>query len=614
MQQYSSLPEPNSQVDATPTVLTTIQQLQAELWLEHSLSRLQNRLNDCLVSLTSNQQTVAGEAEIFQTVVNELNSVLNNTKVAIALVEPQKKVGKVCFVPTSTSQHSSSLMIEGMVKKKKKLRLRLAEEIDIDDLQLLAQQEPPGVWQLANDIDGVIGWLIIARTPVESDANAFKDTCIQITPQLLTRAVQQCVTTITQLRKVQSLQRHCQQLETINQQLERTNQLKNQFLANTSHEIRTPLSSITGFIHLLIAQGYEPSKERHQEYLGIIQSSSKHLLALINDILDLSKIEANQLEMQWEQVDLPTLCRNVLLLLKEKATNKGLKISLELDPNVNTLLADSLRLKQMLLNLLFNAVKFTTNGSVGLQVKLKNYWIYFTVWDTGIGISQEHQAELFQPYFQISNSVVSRNEGTGLGLVVTQKLAELHGGRVEVESELGHGSRFTIVLPLKQKCETEKVEEVEELGKVGKKAKTEDISRTSQSFSKNNYFPNILLVEDDSDNARLIQIYLQKLGYQINLVNNAEQMWKILYQQKPAVILLDIKLPDEDGLGIIQKLREHQQYRNIPIIVQTAMAMKGDREICLAAGVNEYISKPIDLPLLASLVAKNIYKTFYRNH
>ncbi|MGJ5673808.1 MAG: hybrid histidine kinase/response regulator HrmK [Nostochopsis sp.] len=605
MQQYSSLPEPNSQVDVTPTVLTTIQQLQAELWLEHSLSRLQNRLNDCLVSLTSNQQTVIGEAEIFQTVVNELNSVLNNTKVAIALVEPQKTVGKVCFIPTSISRHLSSLVIQGTVKKKKKLRLKLAEEIDIDDLQLLAQQEPASAWKLGNDIDGVIGWLIIARTPVESDVNSFKNACVQITSQLLTRAVQQCVATITLLRKVQSLQRYCQQLETTNQELERTNQIKNQFLANTSHEIRTPLSSITGFTHLLIAQGYEPSKERHQEYLSIIQSSSKHLLALINDILDLSKIEANQLEIQWEQVDLPTLCHNVLILLKEKAINKGLKLSLELDPNVNTLLADSLRLKQMLLNLLFNAVKFTTNGSVGLQVKLNNSWIYFTVWDTGIGISQEHQAELFQPYFQIYNSVVSRNEGTGLGLVVTRKLAELHGGRVEVESELGCGSRFTIVLPLKQQeGDSRGVGEIQEY--VENLSKTLIASPHHHVTTSSSDSPNILLVEDDSQNARLIQIYLQKLGYQINLVNNAKQMWKILDQQKPAVILLDIKLPDENGLAIIQKLREHQQYRNIPIIVQTAMAMKGDREICLAAGVNEYISKPIDLPLLGNLVSKYI--------
>lgn len=602
MQQYSNLPEQNSQVDATPTVLTTIQQLRAELWLERSLNRLQNRLNDCLVNLTSNQPTGAGEAEIFQTVVNELNSVLNNSKVAIALVEPQQTVGKVCFIPTSPPQNLPSLVLKGMVKKKKKFRLRLAEEIEIDDLQLLEQQQPPSAWQLATDIDGVIGWLIIIRTPVESDGNSFKDTCVQITSQLLTRAAQQCVTTITQFRKIQSLQQHCQQLETINQELERTNQLKNQFLANTSHEIRTPLSSITGFIHLLLAQGYDPSKERHQEYLSIIQSSSKHLLSLINDILDLSKIEANQLEIQWEKVDLQTLCHNVLILVKEKAANKGLKLSLELDPNVNTLLADSLRLKQMLLNLLFNALKFTTNGTVGLQVKSNNSWIYFTVWDTGTGISKKHQAELFQPYFQIPNSVVSQNEGTGLGLVVTRKLAELHGGRVEVESELGGGSRFTIVLPLRQ--EEGESGELGEVEGVGEDAKGEDRSRPSQLVSINNHSTNILLVEDDSHNAQLMQVYLERLGYQVKLANNSQQIWKILDQHKPAVILLDIKLPNENGLAIVRQLREHEQYRSIPIIVQTAMAMKGDREICLAAGVNEYISKPIDLPLLGNLVAK----------
>lgn len=602
MQQYSSLPEQNPQVDATPTVLTTIQQLRAELWLERSLNRLQNRLNDCLVNLTSNQPPGAGEAEIFQTVVNELNSVLNNGKVAIALVEPQQTVGKVCFIPTSPPQNLPSLVLKGMVKKKKKFRLRLAEEIEIDDLQLLEQQQPPSAWQLATDLDGVIGWLIIIRTPVESDGNSFKDTCVQITSQLLTRAAQQCVTTITQFRKIQSLQQRCQQLETINQELERTNQLKNQFLANTSHEIRTPLSSITGFTHLLLAQGYDPSKERHQEYLSIIQSSSKHLLSLINDILDLSKIEANQLEIQWEKVDLQTLCHNVLILVKEKAANKGLKLSLELDPNVNTLLADSLRLKQMLLNLLFNALKFTTNGTVGLQVKSNNSWIYFTVWDTGTGISKKHQAELFQPYFQIPNSVVSQNEGTGLGLVVTRKLAELHGGRVEVESELGGGSRFTIVLPLRQ--EEGESGELGEVEGVGEDAKGEDRSRPFQLVSINNHSTNILLVEDDSHNAQLMQVYLERLGYQVKLANNSEQMWKILDQQKPAVILLDIKLPTENGLAIVQQLREHEQYRSIPIIVQTAMAMKGDREICLAAGVNEYISKPIDLPLLGNLVAK----------
>jgi CheY-like chemotaxis protein len=385
----------------------------------------------------------------------------------------------------------------------------------------------------------------------------------------------------------------------LNQELERTNQLKNQFLANTSHEIRTPLSSIIGFTHLLLAQGYEPSRERHQEYLNIIQSSGKHLLALINDILDLSKIEANQLEMQWEKVDLQTLCRNVLILVKEKAANKGLKLVLEIDSNVTTLIADSLRLKQMLLNLLFNALKFTNTGTVGLQVKSNDSWIHFTVWDTGTGIPKEHQTELFQPYFQIANTVVGRDEGTGLGLAVTRKLAELHGGRVEVESELNSGSRFTIILPLRQAEEGE-------VGRTGDGEVANSQSPiTHYQLPITNYpSPNILLVEDDLPNAQMMQTYLQKLGYQVNLVKNAAEMWKSLNKQKPGVILLDVQLPDENGLALVKKLREHKYFRTIPIIVQTAMAMKGDRETCLAAGVNDYIAKPIDLPLLGTLVSK----------
>ena len=189
--------------------------------------------------------------------------------------------------------------------------------------------------------------------------------------------------------------------------------------------------------------------------MNIIQSSGKHLLALINDILDLSKIEANQLEVQWEEINVQTLCQNVFALVKEKAANKGLKLHLEIDPNATNLVADSLRLKQMLLNLLFNALKFTTTGTVGLKVETYGLLMHFTVWDTGTGISKDHQAGLFQPYFQIANSVVTREEGTGLGLAVTRKLAELHGGSVEVESELAHGSRFTIILPLTQEEEEE---------------------------------------------------------------------------------------------------------------------------------------------------------------
>ncbi|MBH8574664.1 response regulator [Nostocaceae cyanobacterium CENA369] len=594
MQQYSSLPEQNSQKDAPPKDLIKIQQLCAELWLERSLNQLQSRINDCLLSAcTAVIQPRSPEAEICQTVVNELDNALKTSRVAIALFQPQETV-KICYVSLAPSLGSQSELVEVMPKKGKKLQLRLQEVIELKVLQQLENQKPPQAWQITND-GGVIGWLMIATASLETDSEPLTASQMQLRSQLMARSAKLCAAALAQIRQIQSWQQQSQQFSSFNQELERTNQLKNQFLANTSHEIRTPLSSIIGFTHLLLAQGYDPNRERHQEYLKIIQSSGKHLLALINDILDLSKIEANQLEVQWENINVPELCRNVLALVKEKAANKGLKLCLELDPQIATLVADPLRLKQMLLNLLFNALKFTSTGAVGLQVVSKGRFAHFTVWDTGIGISKEDQAQLFQPYFQIANAVTSRTEGTGLGLAVTHKLAEIHGGCVEVESEVDRGSRFTIVLPLK----------LGEVGEVGEAREVEETKLFSYSLPVTpSYSVKILLVENDLPNGELMHTHLSKLGYQVSWVQNAVEMWAALTQLEPAVILMDINFPDGNGLNLVQQLRQNQQYCKIPIIAQTAMAMKGDRETCLAAGVNDYISKPIDLPLLTSLVAK----------
>ena len=468
MQQYSSLPEQNSQLDANSSILTTIEQLRAELWLERSVNQLQSQLNRCLALALSfeqapgktkdrqDTQTAITKAEIFQTVVNELNIALNFNVVAftspavvsIAIVQPQETVCSLGYMSSHSTTHSQPSPLAVMVSKGKTLRLKLKDEIDIEDLQQLENQQPQAAWCIVNDSLEIVGWLIAS---VKSSADSSGTNVIEQLPKLMSKAATMCAAALSQFERIDSLQQEAQQFNNHNQELQRTNQLKNQFLANTSHEIRTPLSSIIGFTHLLLAQGYDPSKQRHHEYLNIIQSSGKHLLALINDILDLSKIEANQLEVNWERLDVPQLCRNVLALVKEKAANKGLQMRLDIDSNIKNMVADPLRLKQILLNLLFNAVKFTETGTVGLEVKSQDDLMYFTVWDTGIGISQENQSELFQPYFQIFDERhVNGEEGTGLGLTVTRKLAEIHGGWVEVESQLHKGSRFTIVIPVEQ--------------------------------------------------------------------------------------------------------------------------------------------------------------------
>ncbi|MTJ54627.1 response regulator [Anabaena sp. UHCC 0253] len=604
MQQSSSLPERNSKIDGKP-LLTTIEHLRHQLWLESSLNKLQIRLKDYLISVaTTTQLGIAPEAEIFRIVVNELHTAFSDSLIAftqcivgIAIFEPQQLVGQISYISYSPYSASLTPKVEGISPTAKNLSIRLHKSIKLKDVQQMERQQLQSAWYLFGDTQGVRGWLIMNTSSFSPDCRLFKDAFAPLKLQLITKSVENCRTALAQLEQIQSRHQDCQQLANFNQELERTNQLKNQFLANTSHEIRTPLSSIIGFTHLLLAQGYEPEKARHQEYLRIIQSSGKHLLGLINDILDLSKIEANQLEVQWEIIDVSTLCRNVLALVKEKAANKGLTLRLEIETDIKNVIADPLRLKQMLLNLLFNGVKFTTKGTVGLQVASQEGFLRFTVWDTGTGISSEDQALLFRPYSQVVNPAVGRNEGTGLGLVVTQKLAEIHGGSLELESVVNQGSRFSILLPLKP------------TGKVLAAIETtaeydlEVVSRSGIDDSKISATV-ILLVEDDLPNGELMGIYLRRLGYQVSWVRNGEQMWTNLQEIAPDVILMDVSLPDANGLDLVQELRNNSQFQHIPIIAQTAMAMKGDREFCLAAGANEYICKPIDLQVLASLVAK----------
>jgi signal transduction histidine kinase/CheY-like chemotaxis protein len=628
MQHYSSLPEKNLQFDEMSKLLNAVQQLRAELWLERGLNKLQSRFNECLISACSqNLQHRQVEAEIFQVVVDELNDAFNFSQLemfslqechcAIALSQTGESTSKISYIPSSKVD-SQKLPVR--LKSQQELNFTLEEVITQEGLLFLAAQEPHAAFPIAVGSEDIVGWLIVAPDPHIADEqndgdfgndariNADNHVKNKLRSQFIEQVIQRCIAALTQVKQMQSLQQVCQHLENFNQELQRTNEVKNQFLANTSHEIRTPLSSILGFTHLLLAQGFDPSRDRHQEYLNIIQSSGKHLLALINDILDLSKIEANQMEVQLETVDLSALCRTVFALVKEKAANKGLQIKLELDTDVTTVTADSLRLKQMLLNLIFNALKFTEKGTVGLRVKQQDEFVHFVVWDTGTGIPKEHQGELFQPYSQIANTLVGRDEGTGLGLSVTRRLAELHGGYVEVESEVDKGSRFTIALPL-HPC----IEQLEEGG--AKVDHIENINHSNNLHNCNIYLslpplvspshsPKIVLVEDDSPNANLMQTYLGKLGYQITWVKNAADMWESLSAEIPAIILMDVYLPDGNGLNLIKQLRKKKKYKKVVIIAQTSMAMKGDREICLAAGFDEYICKPIELPLLAALVAK----------
>jgi signal transduction histidine kinase/CheY-like chemotaxis protein len=408
-------------------------------------------------------------------------------------------------------------------------------------------------------------------------------------------------------RSMQTMLHDCQTFQREKQELQQISQLKSEFLANTSHEIRTPLSSILGFTHLLREQGFNPGAVRHQEYLRIILTSGQHLLSLINDILDLSKIEANQLDLNWEVVEIEPLCQTIVTLVQEKANDRGLLLRLEIAPKAKHLFCDPLRLKQMLFNLLSNALKFTREGTVGLRVEQDDRSTQFTVWDTGVGIPEDQLNLLFRPYQQLPHTASRQAEGTGLGLALTQKLAELHYGSVAVSSEINRGSRFTVKIPILSSTSGSPNPD----GQGGASRPTEPqpiahpvpVSSAIAREAAQRPSSQVLIVEDNFNNAQLLIAYLCKLGYEVTWAKNHTDLWRSLQQGRPALILMDINLPDVDGLTIIRELRSQPAYAELPIIAQTALAMSGDRALCLEAGATDYITKPLDLQRLAQVLS-----------
>jgi PAS domain S-box-containing protein len=236
-----------------------------------------------------------------------------------------------------------------------------------------------------------------------------------------------------------------------NAELEKASLLKSEFLTTMSHELRTPLTAILGFSSILHQQLYGDLNPKQVEYIQKIHQSGQHLLSLINDLLDLSKIEAGQMLLDIQPIGVEELCESALELIGPQAAARRLTVHQTITPDLKPLFADQLRVRQMLLNLLSNAVKFTPEGGeIGLDVQPIHHYLQITVWDNGIGIPAEKQHLLFQPFQQIDGSLSRRHEGTGLGLAMTRKLAELHGGSVTLDSEAGEGSQFTIYLPMKE--------------------------------------------------------------------------------------------------------------------------------------------------------------------
>jgi PAS domain S-box-containing protein len=391
-------------------------------------------------------------------------------------------------------------------------------------------------------------------------------------------------------------------LQRTNAELEHANRIKEEFLANMSHELRTPLTSVLGLSESLLEQRRGSLNEHQQRSLEIIEASGQHLLQLINDILDLSKIEAGKFEYYPQPVSVDDTCRSSLSFIKAQAAKKSITVTYIPELSISKIFADPRRLKQILVNLLSNAVKFThENGEVILHVTtdLEQDLIRFAVIDNGIGISQQDLQRLFQPFVQVDSGLNRQHEGTGLGLALVQKLTDLHGGSVEVESEVGDGSRFTINLPCLQ-------EEVAKLEKFEAK-RTPPIDEQAKNLEVSALQPKplgvILVADDNMPSILTIGEYLESHGYEVIAAHDGLEAIEKAETIHPDIILMDIQMPLMNGLEAIARLRGNVRLADIPIIALTALAMPGDRERTLLAGANEYISKPVSLKALRAEIA-----------
>ena len=398
------------------------------------------------------------------------------------------------------------------------------------------------------------------------------------------------------------LQQTNDRLELTNTELIRATQLKDEFLATMSHELRTPLNAILGMSEILQEEVFGAVNQRQLKSLRTIESSGQHLLSLINDMLDVSKISAGKLELEITPVNLLHLCHSSIAFVKQQATAKQIGLDLQLPPKVGKILVDDRRMRQVLINLLDNAVKFTPQGGwIELCVTRDpdDEWIEFAAIDTGIGIADADLGKLFQPFIQLDSGLSRNYGGTGLGLTLTKQIVELHNGSIRVESKLGKGSCFIVRLP--QSCLISELDR-EELPAVSGGYHSDPI--LPQSNDNSSTPPLILLAEDSQENINMLSIFLTAKGYRTILATNGNEAIQLAQKERPDLVLMDIQMPGMDGLEAIGWIRQNPQLAKVPIIAVTSLAMKGDLDRCLAAGATDYLSKPISLKQLNLKIQK----------
>ena len=387
---------------------------------------------------------------------------------------------------------------------------------------------------------------------------------------------------------------------------------KDEFLASMSHELRTPLNAVLGLSESLQDGVYGSVNDEQQECLRTIESSGRHLLSLINDILDVTKLGAGELRAEFTEVTLRPLCEGCLRLVEEQARRKQIDVNLSMVRSPKRLLTDEKRLKQILVNLLSNAVKFTPcAGSVELRVELETDGsTCLSVIDTGIGILPTDLSRVFLPFVQVESSLSRRYDGTGLGLALVQQLVVLLGGTVHVESEPGRGSCFSVrfregaqaasVAPSLASADEVAppfplLADATDVATPAPVSSIVDLAGVGMPHALPLNGHRVLLAEDNAANQATIGNYLTARGYVVELVQNGRDAVERAGSMPFDIILMDVQMPELDGLEATRLIRAQPRRDKLPIIAMTALAMAGDRERCLAAGADEYLSKPLVL-------------------
>jgi len=405
--------------------------------------------------------------------------------------------------------------------------------------------------------------------------------------------------------RTQELEVVNQKLQDSNRELQRANSLKSEFLANMSHELRTPLNAIIGFSELLLDKSFGALTEEQRDYVADILSSGRHLLELINDILDLSKIEAGKMKLSLEDFELGPAVEEAMALLRVEAGRKRIELVSEVEDQTLSVRADRSKLKQIMYNLLSNAVKFTPPaGRVVLSARRAQDTLTVAVSDTGIGIREEDRERIFQAFTQVDASYSRKYQGTGLGLTLVKKFAEMHGGRVDLRSKVGEGSTFSFTipnLPVREALEEEAAEPALAPSTPAGTPRAEEGAPPAPQVPAGSG-DLILVVEDNPSNLKLVSELLKAHGYRVVESATGEEALDALKFIRPDLILMDIQLPGMDGLQVARSLRDDPETRGIPVVALTAHAMKGDEARAREAGCVGYIPKPIDTAQFPSQV------------